>query len=147
MKIAITGCGIAGTTAGYLLSRQGHEVTIYEQAKECGPVGAGVLIQPNGQSVLKKLGIYEEVLRQSAKLDSIEALKLSGKQLIHLEYSHLRSGLYGLGVHRGRLFQILSKLAKQAGAVVRENTRVINYQVSNSGVSLELESIIPICRI
>lgn len=140
MKIAITGCGIAGTTAGYLLSSQGHEVTIYEQAKECGPVGAGILIQPNGQSVLKDLGIYEEVFRQSAKLDSIESFKHSGKRLVHFVYRNLRDDLYGLGVHRGRLFQLLSSIAKQAGVVVHENSRVTNYHVSNTGVSLELES-------
>ncbi|MFK7776616.1 MAG: NAD(P)/FAD-dependent oxidoreductase [Gimesia sp.] len=140
MKIAITGCGVAGTAAGYLLSRQGHEVTLYEQAKECGPVGAGILIQPNGQAVLKALGIYEELFRQSAKLNSIEAIRRSGKRLIHIDYQRLRADLYGLGVHRGRLFQLLLNLAKQAGVVIRENSRVINYQVSNSGVSLELES-------
>jgi len=140
MKIAITGCGIAGTAAGYLLSQQGHEVTIYEQAKQCGPVGAGILIQPNGQSVLKSLGIYDEVYRQSAQLNYIEAFKHSGKRLVHLEYQRLRSDLYGLGVHRGLLFRLLLSLAKQAGVVVRENARVLNYQVSNSGVCLELES-------
>ncbi|MFH1301853.1 MAG: NAD(P)/FAD-dependent oxidoreductase [Planctomycetota bacterium] len=140
MKIAIAGCGIAGTAAGYLLSQQGHEVTIFEQSEHCGPVGAGILIQPIGQSVLKSLGIYEDIYRQSAPLNSIEALKHTGKRLIRLEYQNLRSDLYGLGVHRGLLFSVLLSLAKQAGTVIRENARIAGYHVSKSGVSLELKS-------
>lgn len=140
MKIAIAGCGIAGTAAGYLLSSQGHEVTIFEQAQHCGPIGAGILIQPIGQLVLKSLGIYEEIYQQSAPLDYIEALKHSGKRLIQLEYQRLRTDLYGLGVHRGRLFNALLTLAKQGGVVVKEDARIVAYHLSESGVSLELES-------
>tara|TARA_R110002111_G_C6008015_1_gene374383 strand:- start:31058 stop:32230 length:1173 start_codon:yes stop_codon:yes gene_type:complete len=143
MKIAIAGCGIAGTAAGYLLSRQGHEVTIYEQAVHCGPVGAGILIQPIGQAVLKSLGIYEDIYQQSAPLNFIEALKHSGKRLIQLEYQNLRSDLYGLGVHRGLLFSTLLTLAKRAGAVLRENAKLTGYHVSKAGVSLELEAHAP----
>lgn len=140
MKIAIAGCGIAGATAGYLLSSQGHDVTLFEQANQCGPMGAGILIQPIGQTILKSLGIYEDIYRQSAQLNSVEAFKQSGKHLVRLEYQHLRSDLYGLGVHRGFLFNSLLTLAKQAGTEIRENSHVVNYHVSNSGVSLELDS-------
>ncbi len=107
MKIAIAGCGIAGAATGFLLMRQGHDVTIFEQAEQCGPVGAGILIQPVGQSVLKSMGVYDDIYQQSAQLNSIEALKHTGKPLVQLEYQHLRSELYGLGVHRGLLFTSL----------------------------------------
>jgi len=140
MKIAIVGCGIAGTAAGILLSRQGHEVTIFEQAQHCGPVGAGIIIQPIGQSVLKSLGVYEDIYRQSARLNYIEARKHSGKRLIHLEYQRLKTDLYGLGVHRGRLFSSLLSLAKQVGAMIQENAHIVDYHNSNAGVSLELQS-------
>lgn len=140
MKIAIAGCGIAGTAAGYLLAQQGHEVTIFEQAQRCGPIGAGILVQPIGQAVLKSLGIYDEIYQQSAQLNCIEALKHSGKRLIRLEYQRLRTGLYGLGVHRGLLFNSLLELAKQSGVVVREDARIAAYHLSDSGVSLKLDS-------
>lgn len=140
MKIAIVGCGIAGAAAGALLASQGHAVTIYEQAAQCGPVGAGILIQPIGQAVLKSLGIYEDIYQQSARLNWIEARKHTGKRLIRLEYQRLRNDLYGLGVHRGLLFSALLSLAKQAGAVVQEQARIAGYRVLQSGVSLELES-------
>ncbi|QDV51224.1 FAD-dependent oxidoreductase [Gimesia fumaroli] len=140
MKIAIAGCGIAGAAVGYLLASQGHAVTIYEQSAQCGPVGAGILIQPIGQAVLKSLGIYEEIHQKSARLNWIEARKHTGKRLIQLEYQRLGSDLYGLGVHRGLLFSSLFSLARQAGALIQENACITGYQVSQSGVSLELES-------
>ncbi|MCA9022785.1 MAG: FAD-dependent monooxygenase, partial [Planctomycetaceae bacterium] len=140
MKIAIVGCGIAGAAAGHLLTSQGHAVTIFEQAAQCGPVGAGILIQPIGQAVLQSLGIYDDIYRQSARLNWIEARQHTGKRLIQLEYQRLRSDLYGLGVHRGLLFSALLSLAKQSGAEIQENSRIAGYQVLPSGVALKLES-------
>ncbi|WP_339728375.1 NAD(P)/FAD-dependent oxidoreductase [uncultured Gimesia sp.] len=140
MKIAIAGCGIAGAAAGYLLASQGHDITIFEQAAQCGPIGAGILIQPIGQTVLKSLGIFEDIDKKSARLNWIEARKHNGKRLIQLEYQRLGCDLYGLGVHRGLLFSALLSLARQAGAVIQENRRITGYQVLQSGVSLELES-------
>ncbi|QDU50758.1 FAD-dependent oxidoreductase [Gimesia panareensis] len=140
MKIAIAGCGIAGTAAASLLAQQGHEVTLFEQAVHCGPVGAGILIQPIGQRVLQQLGVYDAIAAQSARLNAIEAIRESGKRLIRLEYQRLDPQLFGLGVHRGRLFAALLDLAKQAGAQIREGSRVIDYQVQTSGVELQLEN-------
>ncbi|QDV18607.1 FAD-dependent urate hydroxylase [Gimesia panareensis] len=140
MKIAIAGCGIAGTAAASLLAKQGHEVTLFEQAVHCGPVGAGILIQPIGQRVLQQLGIYDAIAKQSARLNAIEAIRESGKRLIRLEYQRLDPQHFGLGVHRGRLFAALLDLAKQAGAQIREGARVIRYQLEPTGVTLQLEN-------
>lgn len=140
MKIAIAGCGIAGTAAASLLAQQGHEVTLFEQAVQCGPVGAGILIQPVGQWVLQQLGVYDTLAAQSARLNAVEAIRDSGKRLIRLEYQRLNPSLFGLGVHRGRLFSTLLNQAKQAGANIREGARVTGYQSTGSGVTLQLES-------
>jgi hypothetical protein len=39
------------------LARAGHNVTLLERAPQVGPVGAGFLLQPFGQRVLKELGL------------------------------------------------------------------------------------------
>ncbi|HUV42888.1 MAG TPA: FAD-dependent oxidoreductase, partial [Patescibacteria group bacterium] len=41
MKIAIIGAGIIGLTAGYQLSRKGHQITIFEKEKFSGGLAAG----------------------------------------------------------------------------------------------------------
>ena len=61
MRIAIAGAGITGTTVGFLLAEQGHEVTIFEQAKVCQPVGAGIMLQNSGQQVLDRLGLLADL--------------------------------------------------------------------------------------
>ncbi|WP_417398253.1 FAD-dependent oxidoreductase [Gimesia chilikensis] len=139
MKIAIAGGGIAGTAAAALLARQGHAVTLFEQAVHCGPVGAGIMIQPVGQWVLQQLGLYEQIAAESARLNAIEAVRESGKRLIRLEYQRLHPDLFGLGVHRGRLFTALLNLAQQAGTEIREGSRVIGYQNGSAGLTLQLE--------
>lgn len=139
MKIAITGCGIAGTAAGFLLSQQGHAVTIFEQAEKCSPVGAGILIQPIGQAVIKHLGIYDQIEQQSARLDYIEAIKHTGGRLVFLEYQRLRRQLFGLGVHRGLLFSSLLDLSIKVGAEIRENARISGFTHTTDGVVLAMD--------
>ncbi len=124
--------------AGYLLSQAGHAVTIFEQAEKCRPVGAGILIQPIGQTVLKHLGIYDQIEQQSARLDYIEAIKHTGRRLVFLEYRRLRNQLFGLGVHRGLLFSTLYEQSRNAGAQIRENSRITGYIHTSEGVLLEL---------
>ena len=43
LKIAIVGYGTAGQALAILLSRDGHQVEVFERAAEPGPEGAGFL--------------------------------------------------------------------------------------------------------
>ena len=54
MKIAVVGAGIAGTAVAWKLAEAGHAVTLFEQAPTCRPIGAGFLLQPSGQAVLRQ---------------------------------------------------------------------------------------------
>lgn len=35
MKVAVVGCGAAGAAAAVFLKRDGHDISIFEQAPEC----------------------------------------------------------------------------------------------------------------
>ena len=56
-RVAILGSGPAGLTAGYYLSRKGHEVTIFEQASLPG----GVLRQAISRKRLPKKALEEDI--------------------------------------------------------------------------------------
>lgn len=143
MKIAISGCGITGTTVGYFLSRLGHDVTIFEQADFCGPVGAGIMLQPSGQAVLQNMGLLEELQACSADLVGMTANLVSGKRLVRLRYEDLENDLFAIGAHRGRLFQLLLDACRTQGVQIHNGCQVTGYQLQGSEqaykVSIELQ--------
>ncbi len=132
MRIAISGCGITGTTAAFFLSRAGHDVTIFEQAPHCGPIGAGILLQPSGQDVLKRMGLLDAIASASQRLDGMTAMLTSGKRLVQLRYNVLSENLFAYGVHRGRLFEQLFEACQSAGAKIVNNARVVRVTKSKS---------------
>lgn len=136
MQTAVVGSGIAGTTAAFLLAEQGHDVTLFEQAAACGPVGAGILLQPAGQAVLAELGLLGAVSEDSARIDALRAQHRSGRTLVHLEYGRLSKEMHGLGVHRGELYTLLLERARAAGVTICEGVSVVTYEQSPSEVVL-----------
>ncbi|MEQ9406964.1 MAG: NAD(P)/FAD-dependent oxidoreductase [Fuerstiella sp.] len=140
MQIAVAGCGIAGATAAMLLAQQGHRVTLFEQAPRCGPVGAGILLQPAGQRLLAGLQLLEPLSRVSARIHSLHAQHRTGRELVHLDYARLQAPegpeLFGLGVHRGELFQVLYDKCKAEGVQICEGCEVDRFEQSSGGVVL-----------
>ncbi len=128
MKIAISGCGITGAAAAFFLSKAGHDVTIFEQARKCGPVGAGIMLQPSGQFVMERMGLLDEIASTSQRLDGMTAMRSCGKRLVQLRYNVLGNDLCAYGVHRGRLFQLLFEACQEVGTKVVNGARVIDYQ-------------------
>ena len=60
-SIAIIGAGIGGLALAGLLSRQGANVRVYEQAKEFQRIGAGIQMSPNAVRVLRALGLEPQL--------------------------------------------------------------------------------------
>ena len=86
MDIAVIGSGIGGLASSIFLARQGHQITVYEQADSPRPVGAGFLLQPPGQRVLGKLGVNTAVskfINQFIRPKIPIGNNISGKPIIH----------------------------------------------------------------
>ena len=136
MNIGVAGGGIAGLTLATLLGRAGHLVTVYEQAVSPGPVGAGFLLQPSGQSVLGRLGLLDAIARTSWPIRTFRANKSPDRRLATLRYDRRDPRHVALGVERGRLFEILWAAAEEAGVRLVSGTRVTSARESRSGVDL-----------
>lgn len=134
MEIAVSGCGIAGSAVAHMLAGQGHEVTIFEQARQCRAVGAGIMLQPSGQKILDRLGILDSVTSQSAELQGIEAFLLSGRPLIKLHYADLHEDRFAYGVHRGVVFTQLLQLCEQSQVRIHNSTTIRDFTVSSDHV-------------
>jgi 2-polyprenyl-6-methoxyphenol hydroxylase-like FAD-dependent oxidoreductase len=124
LNVGIVGCGFAGAATAALLGRAGHQVTVYEEFDQPAAVGAGIVLQPTGMSVLAELGVLGRVLERGARLEALHCLTPRGTAIFELEYAHLAPGLFGLGMHRGALFQILHQAAVRAGAALERSTSV-----------------------
>jgi 2-polyprenyl-6-methoxyphenol hydroxylase-like FAD-dependent oxidoreductase len=107
MRIAVVGCGTAGAAAALFLARAGHQITVLERVPDPGPVGAGITLQPTGQAVMARLGLLEQVARRGARLDRLICRTVHGKTVVDLRYADVDPEIFGLGLHRGVLFETL----------------------------------------
>lgn len=118
--IGVIGCGTAGAAAALLLARAGHPVTVLERVATPRPVGAGILLQPTGQAVLTRLGLLDAILARGARIDRLWFRTHAGATLVDLQYGQIDPAWFGIGLHRGVLFQALYEAARaEPGIVVR----------------------------
>ncbi|MFM2422193.1 MAG: hypothetical protein RL291_723 [Pseudomonadota bacterium] len=118
LKIAIVGAGTAGLAVATLLARQGHEVVIYERFASAAPVGAGIMIQPTGLACLAELGADQEAIALGRVMHGIDGLTQSGREVFNLDYAALTPKCFGLAMHRGGLFHVLSGAVARAGVTL-----------------------------
>ena len=58
-EVIILGAGIGGLAAAIALRRAGHDVVVFEQAKQFARVGADINLTPNAVRALDGLGVGE----------------------------------------------------------------------------------------
>lgn len=135
-RVGVVGFGVAGGAIAYLLARDGHRVTILEQAPELGPAGAGILLQRSGQDVLRRLGVFDEIVRHAAPLEELYARHVHGRTLINNRYSDLEPEMRAYGVHRGVVFTALTGLVNTQSVDVRPGCEVVAREEAAGGVAL-----------
>ena len=109
LHVAIVGYGTAGQTAAVLLSRDGHRVEVFERAPQPGPVGAGFLLQPTGLQVLWRMGLLDAALAHGAPVRRLYGETPAGRPVMDMRYAGLDARLFGLGMQRGALFELLAQ--------------------------------------
>ena len=135
-RIAVVGGGVAGCATAVLLRQQGHDVTLFEAVDDPRPIGAGLLLQPTGQAVLRRLGLLDEVLAHGAPVDRLFGDNASGRTVLNMSYRRFAPGCFGLGIQRGTLFGLLWRRMVAAGTTVRLGTPVEGFASDAGGVTL-----------
>jgi len=107
LNVAVVGGGTTGPAAALLLKRKGHSVTVFERVAKISPVGAGVLVQPTGLEVLRRLNLLSPIQAHRAPVSRLHSENHRGKVFLHLNYSELAPGLQGWGLHRAVLCKYL----------------------------------------
>jgi len=127
LDVGIIGGGTAGSAAAVFLARAGHRVTVYERVASPGAVGAGITLQPTGLHVLCRLGLYVHVVSRGARIDRLLCESKRGKRLVDLTYETVGNGLFGLGLHRGVLFEALFGAAlRERNVTIRTGVEVVD---------------------
>jgi len=115
LRIAVIGYGTAGQAFAILLTRDGHEVEIFERVPTPGPVGAGFLLQPSGLQVLWQMGLLDGVRAHAAPVHRLYGDTPCERAVMDMGYAGLDARLHGLGMQRGALFSLLDQARDGAG--------------------------------
>jgi salicylate hydroxylase len=109
LRAAVVGGGIGGLSAACSLLHRGVDVTVFEQARALGEIGAGVLLLPNGLRQLERMGFGEALAAVGAKIGE-------GSQYYHADGTVVGpivttdsagwNGVYGM--HRADLLNALA---------------------------------------
>jgi len=118
LNIAIAGCGPCGLAAALLLSRAGHQVTLFDRFETPRPIGSGLMIQPTGMAVLGQMGLLDQVVQAGSRIDRLFG-KAGERVVLNVHYAALRhKGAFGIGIHRASLFRILHEAVLRSGITV-----------------------------
>src|SRR5262245_51293598 len=107
LRIAIAGAGTAGLAAAAFLTRDGHDVHLYERFDAPRPLGAGLMLQPTGLACLACLGLDRSAIASGAVVSGIDGRTVRGARIFDVAYRELGPSLFGIGIHRGALFGLL----------------------------------------
>jgi 2-polyprenyl-6-methoxyphenol hydroxylase-like FAD-dependent oxidoreductase len=136
LRIAVVGSGSGGPAAAGLLSQQGHRVTVFEQAAEKLPLGAGFLLQPTGMKVLEHMGLLPKLLPKIAKIQHLYCENTRGQVLLDLHYGELGPAFFGAGTHRATLLDLLLGYAEASAVEVLWNKKILSLDLDQRSLVL-----------
>ncbi|MCE2915078.1 MAG: 3-hydroxybenzoate 6-monooxygenase [Rubrivivax sp.] len=137
LPVLVAGGGIGGLAAALALVRQGHEVTVLEQAPVIGEIGAGIQLGPNAFHAFDALGVGERTRGRAVYTDCLvmhDAIDESRIGCIETgEAFRRRFGNPYAVIHRADIHgSLLEDVQDSARARLHTNTRVDRIEQDHS---------------
>ena len=143
MRVTIAGAGIGGLSAALALHAHGHEVTVFEAAREVLPLGVGINLLPHAGQVLARLGLGDQLAAQGVATRELVYFNRWGQRIwgeprgLYAGHAHPQ-----LSLPRGALQSVLLEAARKrlgADRVVCDR-RLISFDQSADRITAEFAS-------
>jgi len=115
LEVGVIGAGTAGLATAIALARAGHAVTVFEKHRDLAPLGAGILIQPQGIAALDALGVGAAFHAASVPVTRLIGTCQRNWRIVDIDYGQGEAR----GVSRTALAQLLLDAALVLGVQVR----------------------------
>ncbi|UQA59556.1 FAD-dependent monooxygenase [Polyangium aurulentum] len=134
----IAGAGIGGLTLAHALARAGIEALVVERAPSLDAVGAGITVQSNAMTALRRIGLADAVAAEGQEIVEGAFRTPSGRVLRNAGIDAAREiGEPIIAIHRARLHRVL--LSAVGEDKVRLGRKVTGYREDAEGVTATLE--------
>ena len=134
-KIAIIGCGIAGSVLAMALQKCGIASTIYEsQSAENSSGGWFLYIGPNGMDVFKTLGMQETVREHGYECKNLAFENKLGVPIAQVDTTQdeQKYGSHGVVIKRSSLHKLLRKELESREIQIEWNKKITDIKTSDS---------------
>ena len=144
LHILVAGGGIGGLAVAYALGRDGHDVTVIEQASEFGEIGAGIQLGPNVFRMFSYLDLTEAI-NEVAFFPSALCMNdvCTGERVVRMplgdEGARTPNGYpYGV-IYRVDLHQVLLSACRALPNIrLRTSARLAHFEQSAGSVQVHL---------
>ena len=149
MRVLISGAGIAGPTLAWFLAKAGARVTVVEKSQSLLSHGQNVDISDSAITVIKKMGLIDEIRRLNTTEKGTQVLDPNGQPLARFpvkagstasptsEFEILRGDLaavlYNAGKHHPDISYLFDTTVKE---VVSNDDKAVKVQLSNGEVQM-----------
>ncbi|KAI0188954.1 hypothetical protein EV127DRAFT_114588 [Xylaria flabelliformis] len=142
LDIIVVGAGLSGLATAISSALSGHNVTVYESAKELQEVGAGLQITPNASRLLRRWGLPDSLWKTIAEPTYLAVRRYSDGKLLALEEDfdkkiRARYGSPYMDVHRVDLHLALADRAKQLGVKIYLGQRITSIDFAIPSIETE----------
>ena len=141
--ILISGGGIGGLAAAMVLAKDGHAVTVLEQAAAFGEIGAGIQLGPNIFRMFDYLGLTEAINRVAFFPTGLALNDVrTGEKVVRVALGDMARVTYGFPygvIYRADLHRVfLDACRAQPHVTLRTHAKVESFEQSAEGVTVQL---------